>query len=58
MAAVSYHRPDADTLTLGVGFSKCNATDTWNAIRGREMARGRAVVDLLDQMMAEEESHD
>jgi len=39
------------TLYQGMGVSKCNPVDEFNAERGAQIARGRATLDIAEQMM-------
>jgi len=42
-----------ETAIEGIGFAKCGPHDTWNAVRGLEIARGRAFAAIARVLMAE-----
>jgi hypothetical protein len=44
-----------DDGNVGIGFSKCGPHDTWNAVRGLEIAKGRAIAAIARALMTENE---
>jgi len=48
-----YFKPDGKGKPyVGRGFAKCCPRDIWNEVRGIDIARGRAEVDIARQLCA------